>query len=310
MSTNQVKALVTGGRGFLGRHLVPFLEERGIETTILHTGNCDLTDRANLEALSGETYDRIYHLAAWTKAGDFCLYHKGEQWIVNQLINTNVLWYWRERQPQATMVAMGTSCAYPPELELREENYMVGEPDRDLYTYAMTKRMLYQGLLALHDQFGMSYRYLIPSTLYGPGFDEDDSHFIFDLTRKIVRGHELGEPVVLWGDGSQVRELMFVDDAVRLIDLADEHCPNDLLNLGSGEGHTIREYADAICAEVGYDPAAIEYDTSAYVGVKKKVFNTAKIRATFPDFEFTPVADGVRAVVADYLSRFGAARQR
>ena len=83
----------------------------------------------------------------------------------NQLINTNVLWYWRELQPQATLIAMGTSCAYPPELEMSEEHYLVGEPDPDLYTYAMTKRMLYQGLWALQEQFGMSYRYLVPSTL-------------------------------------------------------------------------------------------------------------------------------------------------
>jgi GDP-L-fucose synthase len=299
-----MKALVTGGTGFLGRHLVPRLQAGGIETRILNTANCDLTDRANLERLADERYDRIYHLAAWTKAGDFCLYHKGEQWIVNQLINTNVLWYWRERQPQATMVTMGTSCAYPPELDLREDNYMVGEPDRDLYTYAMTKRMLYQGLLALHDQFDMDYRYLVPSTLYGTGFDQEDSHFIFDLVRKIVRGQRHGEPVVLWGDGSQVRELMYVDDAVELIGLAVEQCPNDLLNLGSGQGHTIREYAEAICGVVGFDPAAIEYDTSRYVGVKKKVFNTDKIRATFPDFEFTPIESGVRAVVDDYIARF------
>ena len=52
-----------------------------------------------------------------------------------------------------------------------EENYMVGEPDRDLYTYAMTKRMLYTGLKALNHQFGMQFRHLIPSTLYGPLFD-------------------------------------------------------------------------------------------------------------------------------------------
>lgn len=299
-----MKALITGGTGFLGRHLVPALEARGIDCTVLNSRNCDLTDRANLAALPAESFDRIYHLAAWTKAGDFCLYHKGEQWVVNQLINTNVLWYWRERQPQATLIGFGTSCAYPPDLPFREENYMVGEPDRDLYTYAMTKRMLYEGMRAMHHQFGMDYRHLVPSTLYGPRFDGTDSHFIFDLTRKIVRGREYGEPVVLWGDGSQVRELIYVDDAIRLIDLATDHVPNDLLNLGSGTGHTIREYAEAICARVGYDPAAIQYDTSAYVGVLSKVFDTSKIRARFPDFAFTDVRTGIAAVVDDFYARF------
>jgi len=298
-----MKALVTGGTGFLGRHLVPYLESRGVECTVLNSRNCDLTDSANLAALPDTPYDRIYHLAAWTKAGDFCLTHGGEQWVVNQQINTNVLAYWQRRQPQATLIAMGTSCAYPPELAFSEEHFLVGEPDRDLRAYAMTKRMLLEGLRALHGQFGMDYRFLVPSTLYGTNFDREDSHFIFDLTRKIIRGKEFGEPVILWGDGSQVRELIEVGDAVRLIELAVEGVPNDVLNLGSGEGHTIREYAETICGLVGYDPAAIQYDLDAYVGVPEKVFVTDKIRSLFPDFAFTSMQDGVRAVVADYYAR-------
>lgn len=305
-----MKALVTGGTGFLGRHLVPYLEGRGVECIVLNSKNCDLTVAANLAALPDERYDRIYHLAAWTKAGDFCLTHKGEQWIVNQQINTNVLAYWFREQRQATLIAMGTSCAYPPERPFSEENFLVGEPDHDLWTYAMTKRMLLEGLQALHHQFDMPYRFLVPSTLYGPRFDGEDSHFIFDLTRKIIRGKEHGEPVVLWGDGSQVRELIYVDDAVRLIDRATEDVPNDILNLGSGQGHTIREYAETICALVGYDPAAIRYDLDAYVGVAKKVFVTDKIRRLFPDFAFTPMREGVRAVVEDYYARFEPAAAR
>ena len=136
-----MKVLVTGGTGFLGRHLVPHLERQGVEVTVINT-QLQPDGKSNLLRFKDDRFDRIYHLAAWTKAGDFCLYHKGEQWIVNQQINTNILWFWREFQPEAVMIAMGTGCAYPPELELKEENYMVGEPDRDLYTYAMTKRML------------------------------------------------------------------------------------------------------------------------------------------------------------------------
>jgi GDP-L-fucose synthase len=296
-----MKVLVTGGTGFLGRHLVPDLQRQGAEVTIINSRNCNLVERQNLLQFSRAKFDRIYHLAAWTKAGDFCLYHKGEQWILNQQINTNVLWFWREYQPEAMMIAMGTGCAYPPELELREENYMVGEPDRDLYTYAMTKRMLYTGMLALNHQYNMSYRHLIPSTLFGPKFDREDTHFIFDLIKKIVAGKNEGKPVELWGTGSQIRELIYIDDAVRLINLAVEHCPNDLLNLGSGIGFSIRQYAEMICEIVEYDPDKIIYDTSKWSGVSKKVFNTEKIKRLFK-FEFTDIRKALAETIAYYQS--------
>jgi GDP-L-fucose synthase len=294
-----MKVLVTGGTGFLGRHLVPDLERQGARVTVINSKNCNLVEKQNLLQFKDTKFERIYHLAAWTKAGDFCLHHKGEQWIINQQINTNVLWFWREFQPQAMMIAMGTSCAYPPEMVLKEENYMAGEPDRDLYTYAMTKRMLYTGLLALHHQFGMQFRHLIPSTLFGPKFDREDSHFIFDLIKKIVAGKREGKPVALWGTGQQVRELIYIDDAIRLINLATEHCPNDLLNLGSGIGFSIREYAQMICEIVGYNPSKIGYDTTKFQGVSKKVFNTDKIKRLF-NFEFTDIRKSLAETIAYY----------
>ena len=105
--------LITGASGFLGGHLCQALEKEGHTLTRLNSRNCDLTKPDSLDPFSATKYDQIFHLAAWTQAGDFCLYHPGEQWIINQLINTNVLWYWREHQPQATMITMGSGCAYP-----------------------------------------------------------------------------------------------------------------------------------------------------------------------------------------------------
>ena len=112
---------------------------------------------------------------------------------------------------------MGTSCVYSPTSELKETEYMVGEPIDSLYTHAMTKRMLLQGARALNQQFDLKYLCFVPSTLFGANYHTDDRqlHFIFDLIRKIIRAKEYQEPVTLWGDGHQRREIVHVNDFVK-----------------------------------------------------------------------------------------------
>jgi len=295
-----MQILVTGASGFLGTALCQQLARAGHAVTGLSSRQADLTQPGSLEPFAGPRYDQIYHLAAWTQAGDFCLYHAGEQWVINQQINTNVLAWWQARQPQAKLIGMGTSCAYAPEDELREEKYMVGLPIDSLFTYAMTKRMLYAGLLALRKQFGLHYLCLVPSTLYGPGYHTDgrQMHFIFDLIRKILRGKLYDEPVVLWGDGFQKRELIYLDDFVRLaLRLAAER-QDDLINIGAGEEHTIRHFAQLICQRAGYDFDRITFDTTRYVGARSKCLDITKLNTLVPDLQLTSLEQGLDQTIA------------
>ncbi len=294
-----MKVIVTGATGFLGTELCAQLEAQGHHLTRLNSRNCDLTNAESLLAYNHSSYDRIYHLAAWTQAGDFCLFHPGEQWVINQQINTNVLAWWQKHQPQARLLCMSTSCTYAPDVALVEDNCLVGTPIESLFTYAMTKRMLYIGLLALQKQFGLDYLCFVPSTLYGPGYHTDgrQMHFIFDLIRKIMRGKWLGEPVVLWGDGYQKRELMFVRDFVRIMLSLSDKCQNDLINIGSGQEFTIRYFAQAICNIVGYDFNKIEFDETRYVGAKSKCLDIAKMNRLLPAFALTPLEEGLRDTV-------------
>lgn len=295
-----MKIAVTGSSGFLGAPLCRALEAAGHQLLTLNSRNCDLTRQGSLDALSSERYEFVYHLAAWTQAGDFCLYHPGEQWIINQQLNTNVLIWWAERQPQAKLVFMGTSCAYAPGSDMSEEQYMVGEPTDSLYTYAMTKRILYQGARALSRQYGLHYFCAVPSTLYGPGYHVDgrQMHFIFDLIRKIIRGKEFGEPVVLWGDGNQKREIVHVEDFVRTLLKLAPQVDNDLINIGAGEEHSIRSFASHICRLVGYPEQRIQYDNSRYIGVTSKCMSIAKLRAILPDYSLMHLEKGLRSTIA------------
>mgnify|MGYP005822066817 CR=1 FL=1 len=299
-----MRVLVTGATGFLGKHLCSKLKERGVEVHISNTKIANLSKIENLYIFNNIKFDYIFHLAAATKAGDYCLTHQGEQWENNQLLNTNILIYWKDHQPQAKFISMGTSCSYPADLPMTEENYLIGQPGNDLYTYAMTKRMLLVGLKAFQKQYGLRWLCFIPSTLYGPGFEEHDNHFIFDLVRKIYNGRHHDTEVELWGDGYQRRELIYVEDGVEaMLNLLDQE--NEIFNLGSSRDLPIRTYAEEISKYLGYDFDKIVYNIERYVGVRKRSLEVDKVQELSLNYCKTSLSEGIQQTVDFYHNNYG-----
>ena len=294
--------LITGSTGFLGTHLVNFLKKKNVKLKLLNSKNCDLRNFKNLQKLKKIKYDIIIHLAAWTQAGDFCLKFPGKQWLINQEINTNVLKYWYLYQKQAKMIAMGTSCSYSSKLSLNEKNYMKDEPIESLYTYAMTKRMLLQGLRALNKQFKMKYLYLIPSTLYGPNYHLDgrQMHFIFDLIRKIFEGKFHKKKVILWGNGNQKRELIHVKDFIKIMWNINNKYSNEIFNIGGGKEYSIKFFAKKISKILQFDESKIVYDTSKYVGAKSKNLDISKLKEFRIKTNQITLENGIKEVIDWY----------
>ena len=294
-----MKILITGHRGFVGRHLKSGVLEEYPHSKIFVSD----TSRMNLlepidPSIINCPLDYIFHLAAWTKAGDFCLHHPGEQWINNQKINTNMLCYWKEHQPQAKLIAFGTSCAYPPDKIKSEDNYFNGTPDKDLFTYAMTKRMLLTGMKALSKQYDMKFLYFIPNTLFGPSFDIDDSHFIFDLIKKICSAKYEGKtPVTLWGSGNQCRELIYIKDTINVVLDSLDKLENEVINLGTGSELSIKEYAKLICDYIEYNYVDIEFDATAFEGVKSKKLEASPLVGAC---NHTSLANGLKETIDYY----------
>ena len=100
------KVFVTGGSGFLGKFLKSELKKKKYAVRAPTSTQCDLTNIKDLEKFKNKKYKYIFHLAAWTQAGDFCLKFPGKQWLINQEINTNVISWWKTYQPQAKLVFM------------------------------------------------------------------------------------------------------------------------------------------------------------------------------------------------------------
>ena len=286
-----MKVLITGATGFVGRHLVKRLKDENIEVTEISSLNFD-----SMWSLEKNSYEYIIHLAVKTAAGGYCQNHPGEQWIVNSSINTDMLAYWQQFQQRATLITFGSSCGYNNDVKKTEKNYMLGEPETGYEVYGNIKRNLLVGLKALRKEFNMDSRYLIPSVFYGPEYDLDDKHFIFDLIRKIVNAKNGGDEVVLWGDGTQTRELIFIDDAVDIILQSMSPVAPKMFNLSSGKSYTLKTYAKTICDIVEYDYNLIKWDTKAFVGSKnKKLVNTH-----LKGYKFTSLKKGLKKTIKYY----------
>ena len=294
------KALIVGSSSFFGKHFINKAREI-LELTCLTSRECNLlTDQ--IFKYNTEKYDYIFYFAVKTHAGGYCQKHPGEQFIINQTMNTNILNYWLKEQPQAKFVTFGSSCSYSDDAYRNEDNYLNGLCETGYEVYGNIKRMLLVGLRAFNKEYGMNYMFYVPSCLYGPNYREDDKHFIYDLIRKICTAEsDPSKVATLWGDGHQRRELIYIEDAVDIL-LDNLERENEIINLSTGADHSIREYAMAICDSVGYNFDKIQFDPDQFVGAKQKklVVNCDKLK----DCEFTSYKEGLQRTISYYTDNY------
>jgi len=303
---NKKKIFITGGNGFLGRHLVHQLKKKNIVYSP-NSKEVNLLKYDDLQKIKNK-FDEIYHLAAWTQAGDFCLKYPGDQWLQNQVMNTNILKWWREKNPRAKFIFIGTSCCYDEKGNFLEENYLLDKPHDSLATYAMTKKMLLQGAIAMQKQYKMKWLCLVPSTLYGPNYHEDgrQQHFIFDLIKKILSGKYNNNKVKLWGDGLQKREIIHVEDFIDNALKINKKITNELVNIGFGKNYSIKHFAEIISKIIKYEANKILYDKTKYVGSLNKQLNIKKIQKILPGYKkkLKPLKLGLKETIDWYEKKF------
>lgn len=272
--------LITGGTGFLGKNLTPLLQNNGID--VVATGrNYDLTSFTKAEELfTLKDYDLIIHGAAFQGAGDFTLKYPADQFFKNNLIHSNALECWKRHQPNAKFVGLGSTCSYPGNLQvLAETDYFTGPLHPSVEIYGLTKCNMQQGIKAYKNQYGLSGTTVVFATLFGPHdeFDISRSHVVSALVQKFCDAKRDGAPQVeVWGDGTQTRELIYIDDQITGLLMSVDH-EGDLLNIGTGVETTIKDLAEKI-KELSEYEGEIFYNTNRFVGIKRKVLNIDKAK--------------------------------
>jgi len=307
--------LITGGTGFVGKHLQAELAQRGVPFFAFGRRQFDLTCREQAEAAfkNNQDADLVLHLASFQAAGEFPGKHTAEQFFINNLIHNPALEAWRKFIPQARFIAVGASCAYPSAAQgMTEDKFFEGAIHGSVYSYGATKRMLYTGILAYNDQFKLNGSCVIPAAMFGEDDDFNESTALVPgaLVARFVRAVKMNLPEVeIWGDGSQVRDFMDVKDFVRgLLDLAPR-LDRDIVNLVPHGGKTVKELALTVCEAAGYRGKVL-FNANRYTGAKEKFLDATKLREKYGMVISGDLAPGIRRAVEWYFKNYEAVKDR
>ena len=278
---SESRVYVAGNTGLVGSAIVRTLHWKGY-TNILSSPShhWDLRNQLDVERFFRVNEPEYVYLAA-AKVGGIGAnaYYPGHFIYDNLMIQTNVIHAARKFGVKK-LLFLGSSCIYPKfaEQPITEDQLLGGhlEPSND--SYAIAKIAGIKMCQAYRKQYGFNAISLMPTNLYGPNdnYDLDSSHVLPAMIRKF---HEAKDKVTLWGDGSAMREFLYVDDlAEAAFKCMVNYNSEEIINVGTGKDITIKELATTIADVVGFK-GEIVWDTSKPNGTPRKVLNVDKIKS-------------------------------
>ncbi len=307
MMEKNAKIYVAGHRGMVGSAIVRELRAQGYDNIITRTHNeLDLIDQRAVDGFFATEKPEYVFLAAAKVGGIEANKSALADFMYdNMMLEMNVI-HAAWRNGCRKLEFLGSSCIYPrmapqpiPENSLLTSSL---EPTNEAYALAKISGLKYCEYL--NRQYGTDYISVMPTNLYGPNdnYHPTHSHVLPALIRRFHEAKESGAAeVVCWGDGSPLREFLYVDDLANLcVFLMNNYSGNETVNAGTGKELTIKSLAELVAATVGYE-GRIVWDTTKPNGTPRKLLDVSK--ATRLGWTYrTELEDGVRLAYEDFLS--------
>ena len=301
------KIYVAGHRGMVGSAIVRELRRQGYMNIITRTHReLDLCRQDEVERFFVEEKPEYVFLAA-AKVGGIVANSEAlaDFMYDNMMLEMNVInsaW----RNGCRKLEFLGSSCIYPrmaPQ-PMKEECLLTSELEKTNEAYALAKISGLKYCEFLNRQYGTDFISVMPTNLYGinDNYHPTHSHVVPALIRRFHEAKELGlAQVTCWGDGSPLREFLYVDDLADLcVFLMNNYSGNETVNAGSGKELSIKELTGLVAKVVGYE-GEILWDTTKPTGTPRKLLDVSKSAALGWRYK-TELEEGLRLAYADFLS--------
>ena len=300
------KIYVAGHRGMVGSAIVRELERQGYTNIITRTHReLDLLRQEEVERFFEEEKPEYVFLAAAKVGGIIANQNALADFMYeNMMLEMNVI-HSAWKNGCRKLEFLGSSCIYPkfapqpmPESCLLTSAL---EPTNEAYALAKISGLKYCEYL--NRQYGTDYISLMPTNLYGPNdnYHPEHSHVLPALIRRFHEAKEQGlDSVTCWGDGSPLREFLYVDDLANLcVFLMNHYSGNETVNAGSGKELTIKELTEKVARIVGYE-GKIMWDTTRPNGTPRKLLDVSKAKALGWEAK-VGLDEGIRLAYEDFL---------
>lgn len=300
------KIYVAGHRGMVGSAIVRELKKQGYTNIITRTHKeLDLCRQEEVEKFFAEEKPEYVFLAA-AKVGGIVANSSAlaDFMYENMILEMNVI-HSAWKHDCKKLQFLGSSCIYPrmaPQ-PMTESCLLTGELEKTNEAYALAKISGLKYCEFLNKQYGTDYISVMPTNLYGPNdnYHPEHSHVLPALIRRFHEAKENNLPeVVCWGDGSPLREFLYVDDLADLcVFLMNNYSGDETVNAGTGKEITIKELAELVAKIVGYK-GKIVWDTTKPNGTPRKLLDVSKSKAMGWSYKIE-LEDGIKLAYNDFL---------